>query len=164
MESAMATMPGHSEDWRRRTAGFVVQSILSGRRLPEHLAGLDDREMVSRLARMDAKELLDTLREVYEIPYWTRESFQRVVVEGALQGWRPGSVARETPTGLRLVSTTCPVAADVERDPRICLACQDLQRHAAYLALIGQVESVDFSQLMSRGEGACEMNVRWREP
>lgn len=112
---------------------------------------------------MDAKELIETLREIYDIKYWDRESFERAFVEGALAGWRPGSLLQRGADSLRIVSTTCPVAADVEKDPRLCQSCRALQVHAAYLALIGQVEGIDAGRVMSRGESACEITIRYRK-
>lgn len=151
------------EDWRRATAAFVLHAHLAGRKLPEHLADIPDRMLVDRLARMDAKEVLATLREIYDIAWWDKESFDRAFVEGALDGWRPGSLVQRTPGKLRVVSSTCPIAGDVEKDPRLCGACQALQKHAAHLALIGQVRSVSFERLMSKGESACELNVTFRD-
>ena len=154
--------PVDQDELRRAIAGFVLHAHLAGRRLPEHIAGLPDRMLVDRLARMDAKEVLATLKDVYDIAWWDKESFDRAFVQGALAGWRPGSLIQHAPGKLRVVSTTCPIAAEVERDPRLCQSCQALQRHAAYLALIGQVEDVHVERLMSRGESACELQVTFR--
>lgn len=147
---------------RRRSASAAIHAILRGRELPAHLVGLNDREMLSRIARADAKKLLDAIRDVYGLRYWDKETFRAAVLEGAFGGWRPGMLVRETPEGLRLVSTTCPIASDVERDARLCTLCQDIQLHATYLALVGQVDGVRFDRLMAKGEGACEMTIRWR--
>ncbi len=152
----------YDEAWRRATAGFLFHAQLADRRLPEHLADIPDHLLVDRLARMDAKELLETLKEIYEVRWWDRESFERAFVHGALAGWRPGSLIQHKPNGLRVVSTTCPIAADVENDPRLCQSCQRMQKHAAYIALVGQVEAVEMDRTMSRGESACELNIRFR--
>lgn len=146
----------------RETAGFVLHAHLADRTLPEHLGDVPDRMLVDRLARIDAKEVLAVLQDVYGIDWWDAEAFERAFVRGALEGWRPGSLVQRTPDALRIVSTTCPIAADVERDPRLCDACQAIQRHAAYLALIGQVKDVHVDRLMSRGESACELHVEFR--
>lgn len=151
-----------SEADRRAIAGLVLHAHLAGRTLPEHLAELPDRMLVDRIARMDAKEILATLQELYGVGWWSKEEFRRAFVDGALQGWRPGTLVQARPSGLRIVSTTCPLGADVERDARACEACQATQRHAAYLALIGQVEDVRFGRLMSQGEGGCELTITFR--
>lgn len=150
------------EDRRRAMAGWILHAHLAGRVLPEHVGDIPDRVLVDRLARMDAKEVLDTLRELYDVDWWDRASFERVFVEGALEGWRPGSLVQRLPGKLRVVSTTCPIAADVEKDPRLCEACRALQKHAAYLALIGQVQDIDMPRVMSKGESACELDVTFR--
>lgn len=163
MDPAILVPPLDQEERRRAVAGFLLHAQLAGRQLPEHLGDIPDRMLVDRLARMDAKELLASLLELFGIEWWNRDTFVRAFVEGALKGWRPGTLVQETPSRLRVVSRACPIAAEVERDPRLCEACQDLQKHAAYLALIGQVESVAFEQLMSKGDGVCELNIRFRE-
>lgn len=150
------------EEQQRAMAGWIIQAHLSGRNLPVHVGGMHDRMLVDRIARMDAKEILATLQELYGLKWWSMDEFRRVFVDGALEGWRPGTLVQQTSVSLRIVSTTCPLGADVERDPRTCVACQATQRHAAYLALIGQVEDVRFDRLMSRGESACELNVIFR--
>ena len=150
------------EAMRRAVAGFLLQASLAGRKLPEHLGDVPDRLLVDRLARMDAKEVLATLQELYGVEWWDREEFERAFLEGAIRGWKPDTLVQRKPDGLRVVSTTCPVAADVEKDARTCEACRAIQKHAAYLALIGQVEDVRFDRLMSKGESACEMNVKFR--
>ena len=154
--------PVPDDDARRRLAGFLLHAQLAGRNLPERVGDMPDRMIVDRLARMDAKELLATLQELYGVEWWTKEEFQRAFVDGALQGWRPGTLVQERPDGLRIVSTTCPIAADVEKDPRLCRSCRAIQKHAAYLALIGQVEDVSVDRVMSKGDSACELNVKFR--
>ena len=151
-----------NDEWRRAVAGFVLHAQLAGRNLPEALADIPDRMLVDRLARMDAKELLATLQELYGFEWWDKDAFERAFVHGALEGWRPGSLVQHPPGRLRIVSTTCPIAADVERDPRLCQSCQALQKHAAYLTLIGQVAEVRVDRVMSRGESACELNITFR--
>ena len=154
--------PVLDDDARRRLAGFILHAQLAGRDLPDHVGDIPDRMLVDRLGRMDAKEILATLQELYGVEWWTKEEFQRAFVDGALQGWRPGTLVQQRAGGLRIVSTTCPIAADVEKDPRLCQACQAIQKHAAYLALIGQVQDVSVDRVMSRGESACELNVTYR--
>lgn len=154
--------PASDDEEKRAMAGFILHAHLAGRRLPEHLGDVPDRMLVDRLARMEAKELLATLQQIYGVDWWDREAFKRVFVEGAIQGWKPGTLVQQRPTSLRIVSTTCPIAADVETDKRACEMCQAVQRHAAYLALIGQVEDVAFARVMADGESACEMSVRFR--
>lgn len=150
------------EEIKRRIASFLMHAQLGGRRLPEHLGDIPDRMLVDRLARADAKDLLETLREIYDVKHWDRESFEKAFVEGVLDGWRPGSLVQRGIQSLRIVSTVCPVASDVEKDARICQACRAIQSHAAYLALIGQIERVEFTRLMSRGESACEATIHYR--
>lgn len=150
------------EEAQRRLAGFILHAQLAGRTLPRHMGDMPERMIVDRLARMDAKEVLATLQELYGVEWWTKEEFQRAFVDGALQGWRPGTLIQQRPDGLRIVSTTCPIAADVEKDPRLCVACRALQKHAAYLALIGQVEDVRQHRLMSNGESSCETDITFR--
>lgn len=147
----------------RATASALFHAQLAGRRLPAGLPGLTERQVVDRLARMDAKEILETLRELYGVGYWTVEEFERAFIEGALDAWHAGSLVQHKPNGLRVVSTSCPIAREVEKDPRLCTMCQDLQRHAAFLALIGQVRDVRFERLMSRGESSCEVDIDLRE-
>lgn len=159
---ARSHSPAEVDAWRRAIAGFVLHSQLAGRNLPEHLGDVPDRMLVDRLARMDAKEILATLAEIYDITWWDKESFERAFVRGALEGWRPGSLVQRTPGRLRVVSTTCPIAADVERDPRQCEACRAIQKHAAHLALIGQVSEVRVDRTMAKGESSCELNVLLR--
>lgn len=154
--------PQHDDAWRRAIAGFALHARLAGRHIPDHVAGIPDRMFVDRLARMDAKELLAFLQEIYGVAWWDRKSFERAFVAGALEGWRPGSLLQHAPGGLRVVSTSCPIGAEVEKDPRLCQACQSIQKHAAYLALIGQVEGVGFDRLISKGASSCEMNVKFR--
>lgn len=161
MEAVIAGRP-LTDERKRATAGALLQAYLAGRNLPEHVGDLPDRMLVDRLARMDAKEILATLQEIGGVEWWDKEAFERVFVDLALGGWRPGSVTRREPGRLRVVSTTCPIAAEVARDPRLCALCQGIQRHAAYLALIGQVSEVSLPQLMSRGESACELDVSYR--
>jgi hypothetical protein len=152
------------EDERRRAiAGFILHAQLAGRHLPEHLGDMPDRMLVDRLARMDAKEVLARLQELYEVEWWTKEAFQRAFIEGAIQGWKPGALFQRKPNGLRVVSTTCPIAADVEQDPRLCEACRAIQKHAAYLALIGQVEDVRQERVMSKGESSCDLEITFRQ-
>lgn len=163
MAKAPATKGLDDAELKQRIAAFVMHAPLAGRRLPQHLGDMPDRMLVDRLARMDAKELLETLREIYQVEHWDRETFEKAFIEGALEGWRPGSLVQHGPKSLRIVSTTCPVAADVEQDLRTCEVCRAIQRHAAYLALIGQVEGVEFTSLISRGESACEAIIHYRE-
>lgn len=146
----------------RAMAGAIFHAQLAGRILPEHLGDIPDHMLVDRLARMDAKELLATLQDVFGVEWWNKEEFQRAFVQGAIQGWKPGTLVQKRTDGLRIVGTTCPVAAEVERDPRVCEMCQALHRHAAYLALMGQVADVSFDRVMSKGESACELNVKFR--
>lgn len=162
MKAPRGLKPELTEDEKRAIAGFILHSQLAGRTLPEHLADIPDRMLVDRLARLDAKEVLATLQELYGVEWWDVGSFERVLVRGALEGWRPGSLVQRLPDKLRVVSTTCPIAADVEKDPRLCESCQAFQKHAAYLALIGQVQDVHMERLMSKGESACEMSVTFR--
>lgn len=152
-----------TDDERRRIAGFVLHAYLAGRKLPDHVAGVPESQIVDRLMRADAKEMLETLRDLYGVAWWTREEFERAFVEGALAGWKPdtATVSARGPE-LRVISTSCPIAAEVDKDRRLCDACQALQRHAAYLAMFGQVEDVAFEQLMSEGDGACELRVAMR--
>lgn len=154
--------PELGESEKRAIAGFVLHAHLAGRSLPEHLGDIPDRMLVDRLARMDAKEVLATLQELYGLEWWDKESFERVFVRGALEGWRPGTLVQHPAGRLRVVSTTCPIAADVAKDARLCVACQSLQKHATYLALIGQVADVHVERVMSKGESACELDVTFR--
>jgi hypothetical protein len=150
------------EAFRRILAGRALHARLSGVAIPAHPAGTRDGRPLDRFARANARELLAILKDVYGVPWWDPESFERAFVHGALEGWRPGSLIQRSATGLRVVSTTCPIASDVEKDPRLCDACRALQAHAAYVALLGQVEDARVDRVMSRGESACELNVAYR--
>lgn len=148
-----------TDELRRMVAGRVLHAQLAGRRIPPHVAGIPDRLLVERIARMDAREVLAVLADIYDVQHWSVEEFERVFVRGALAGWRPGSLVQRSPGRMRVVSTTCPLASDVDADARVCEGCRAFQRHAAYLSMIGQVESAGVTQAMSRGDGACELNV-----
>lgn len=156
--------PDAREAWLRATGALVLHAHLAGRALPERLGDVPARMLVDRLARMDAKAVLATLQDVYGIERWDMESFDRAFIEGALGGWRPGSLVQHAPGKLRVVSTTCPIGAEAEKDPRICEVCQAFQKHTAYLALVGQVEDVRIPRRMSQGESACELRITFRPP
>lgn len=150
------------EAWLRAVAGFMMNAQLAGRKIPEHIGDVPDRMLVDRLARESAKQLLAGLQEVYGVDWWDKASFERAFVRGALEGWRPGSLIQTSPGQLRVASTTCPIAAEVEKDPRLCQSCQALQKHAAYVALFGQVGDVTFERVMSKGSSACEFTLSYR--
>lgn len=147
------------ELWRRRLAGVLLHGTLAGRKLPENVEGLTGQRLVDHVARMQAKELLDTLKEIYGIDHWDHAAFENAFVEGALQGWKPGSDVQDLPHRLRVLSHACPIADEVEKDARVCSMCQAVQTHAARIALRGDVQDAYFSQLMSRGDGACQLDV-----
>jgi hypothetical protein len=147
----------------RRAAGALVHAYLANRRLPDYLPGEPSRLAAAIVAWEDAPELLATVAELFGVKRWTREEFLRVFIEGALAGWQPGLVVHESSGGVRILAPTCPVSADVERDPRVCQACQALHEQAARVALPGRVASVDFNQLIADGDAACEVNIRWKE-
>lgn len=149
---------------RRLVAGAALHAFLSGRQLPEHLPHLPDGQIVDRLTRADAIEFLSILKELYGVSWWNEDEFKRAFLDGALAGWRPGTLVQRSPRQIRIVSTECPIAADVESDPRACDACQAFQRHAASLALFGGVKDVTFRQRMSRGDSACEVEIDLRPP
>lgn len=145
--------------WRRRLAGVLLHGTLAGRALPESVEGLTGQPLVDRIARMQAKELLETLKEIYGIDHWDHAAFEKAFVEGALEGWKPGTTVQDLPHRLRVLSHACPIADEVDKDPRVCSMCQAVQTHAARLALRGDVQDASFSQLMSRGDGACQLDV-----
>lgn len=162
MSETTIRAPTRDDAWIRATASALIHAQLAGRELPHDLPGLTDRQAVDRIARMDAKELLATLRDLYGVAHWDIEAFERAFLEGALDAWRPGALVQHRAQGLRVVSSSCPIASDVEKDPRLCVMCQDIQRHAAYLALVGRVRDVRFERLMSRGESSCEIDIDLR--
>lgn len=148
-----------SEAALRPVAGAILHAHLAGRKIPEHVPGDFPRLRAAVDAWEDAPRLLDLLAELYGVEHWTFDEYKRVVVKGALAGWRPGAQVHESPDAVRLVADSCPIGSEVERDARACLTCRVLQEHVAHLALDGKLARIEFPQLMSRGDAACVVDV-----
>lgn len=143
-------------------AGDALLGFLAGRSLPPYLPLEPSRLAASFAAQREAPEFLDTLADLYGVDRWTFHQLSRAFFRGAIATARPGTLVRETASGLRVLSPGCPIASEVERDPRVCQFCQSFHAETIRAALPGRVETVEFDQLTAKGDGVCEMHVRLR--
>lgn len=140
-------------------AGALVNARLAGRLPPPwDSSGL----AAFREASREAPELLRELARLYRVRRWTYPAYRRVVLLGAMAAWKPGSKVLDRPEGVELVSETCPLGAEAERDPAVCRYCRAFQETLARAALPGQVESVEWRETLARGEATCHQAIRLR--
>ena len=151
------------EAWKRAVAGFLVHASLAGRRLPPFVPGEPRGLAALRVASHEAPAFLENLEDVYGVKEWTLDEYERVFLRGALEGWRPGSAVKEEPGRLRVVSGTCPLAAEADADPRVCQACRAFQEQVTRLALPGQVERVRHTSLITSGDGVCVTEIELKD-
>lgn len=145
----------------RERAGALLQKALDFRHLPDFLPGEPSGMAGASAATAIAPLLLDDLAALYRVRRWTPEEFVRAYVEGALAAWQPGLQVERRPSGLRLVSPVCPIAAEADLDPRACRMCQALQAEAARRAAGADAEH---AELITRGDAACVTDVRFPRP
>lgn len=140
-------------------AGITLRAHLVGRALPEELPA-DERHVAQFVESVGAgAEFLHDLAELYGHERWSLSQVEHELVLGAMAALRPGTVVRRGPDGLRVISPGCPLAAEVERDPRTCQFCRAFHVQVVRTALPGEVVDVRFDQLAHR-DGVCEMDIR----
>jgi len=138
-------------DERDALAGLVMHGHLKDHTTPQRLASHDN------LIDEQTQSLLDTLAEIYDIDTWDAATFQRIVLGKAAANWRPGLRIQPTVDGFRMISTTCPLAADHEADPRVCGSCQAFHAGLAKTAIATGLREVRIESLITRGDGACSL-------
>ncbi|MFA5862108.1 MAG: hypothetical protein WDA16_10480, partial [Candidatus Thermoplasmatota archaeon] len=104
---------------------------------------------------------MSRLAEIYDIASWDFPTFRRAYVEGALAGWKPGTVFTEWGVGVRVTSPGCPLLEEAARDFRACRTCQLLHDRCARLALGRDIRSVAFLRLATLGAPACVIDFRF---
>lgn len=155
--------PAMDEEARRRMiAGFLMHANLAGRRIEGTVDGLTEAQLVDRIARMAAVDILHMLRELYSIEHWDLETFARAFIEGAIGTWKPGAIVHGDKRQLNILSKQCPLADEVALDARVCSMCQAVQTHAARLALRGDVAEASFSTVIAAGDAACQLDIKLR--
>lgn len=146
---------------RRERAGALMQLAMDLRHLPDFLPGEPSGIAAASAASQLAPIVLEELAALYDVRTWTTDEFVRAYVEGALSAWKPGTRVERSSSALRIISPVCPVGAEVELDPRTCQMCRALHAEVAKRA-IGA--SVEYGDLISRGEAACITVVKLRPP
>lgn len=161
METMTRLPPGSPDVGRRARAGALLQMALDQRHLPEFLPGEPSGMAGVATAARLVRPFLEDLAALYGVRRWTPEEFVRAYVDGALASWQPGLQAERSGSRLRLVSPICPIAGEAELDPRACQLCRAFQAEAARLAAGATLHHED---LITRGEGACVMEVQLPRP
>lgn len=155
-----------TEDERRERAGQLYQEHLDRFLLEAALARPPAQPPSAdpSTARGAVSSLLAELARLYGVRHWSPAEFERVVLRGALAGWRPGAVVRPVDDGYRVISSTCPMGAVVEVDRDACRLCSSFQEALLRQALPGVGQYVSFHELISEGAGTCDSVVRMRVP
>lgn len=149
------------ERLRRERAGALMQLAMDLRHLPDFLPGEPSGIAAASVASQLAPIVVDELAALYDVRTWTPDEFVRAYVEGALSAWKPGTRVERSSSALRIISPVCPVGAEVELDARTCQMCRALHAEVARRAIGATVE---FEELISRGEAACTTTVKLRPP
>lgn len=140
-------------------AGDLLDRALGLGHIAPHVPGEPDHLAASLAAREEARAFLADLARVAGVSRWDEREFERAVLNGALQEWRPGRVERVA-DGWRIESRECPLLAEAALDPRVCEMCQAFQLMVAHGATRGRVADVEFSSLVTRGDGKCSTHIR----
>lgn len=154
-------LPG--EIRQRERAGMLLQMELDRRHLPDFLPGEPSRLAASTTAAELAPGFIEKLARLYRVRRWGRDAFMRAYVRGALEGWRPGQRVEERPDLIRVVSYSCPLAAEAELDPRACQMCRAFHGEVAQRTMGSDVRDVRFDRILTRGDATCTMTVSLRE-
>lgn len=150
-----------SPENRAALAGALMHARLAGRLPP--LVPYEPAGMAAfHAAAREAPALLRDLARLYGVRRWTYPLYRRVVLEGAMAAWRPGSTIVDRADGADVLSGTCPLGAEAERDPRACAYCRAFQEMLARTALPGRVETVEFPETIVRGDATCRQEIRLR--
>lgn len=144
----------------REKAGRLYQEHLDRWILESHMA--DFRGAPE--ANGTVQHFLRELGRLYGVRHWTLESFERAFIQGAVLGWRPGTVTQRVNGGFRILSPTCPLGAATEVDSLACRACRSFQEAVAREALAERARFTSFSDLIADGNAVCDTLIRVREP
>lgn len=140
-------------------AGDLLDRALGLGHIASHVPGEPDHLAAWVAAREEARAFLADLARVAGVSQWDEREFERAVLKGALQEWRPGRVERVA-DGWRVESRECPLLAEAALDPRVCEMCQAFQLIVSRAATRGHVVDVEFSNLVTRGDGKCSTHIR----
>lgn len=143
---------------RRERAGAMLQVALDQRHLPDFLPGEPSGMAAAATATRLVPPFLEDLAALYRVRRWTPEEFVRAYVEGALSAWQPGLRVEKDGASLRIASPICPIAAEAEVDPRACQMCRAFH---AEVARVAAGADLHHEELITHGDAACVMAVRF---
>ncbi len=153
--------PDSTERRKDALAALIIDFYHRGSTLapfhPGEPAGLEPAVEALRSAPV----LLDRLGSVYGVDTWDEIAWARTFVGRALAAWKPGLRVEVEPGALVVEGKGCPIAAEVEIDPRVCRLCQAMQLCVAQLALGDRLAEARFELVTPRPDGTCRLRVEF---
>lgn len=140
----------------------VLDRVLKRTYLPPYLPGEPPGMAASMVAPHVSTYLERKLQQAYGNPRDGPPSLRKLITR-VLPLWKaPLTVeANLEPDGnrLTLTSPTCPLAREVELDPRRCGLCQEAQKHLLRQAIDAPRARVRFPEALDRGDPTCRIEV-----